>query len=173
MAFYQTIEISETQHGLVGFGNVIYKYNQQCTELHCKIGNGEWILYEGVKAKEMALSLYVYDTDIKLVRIKQIASDACGIPYFRIYEKIRKEEMVFSRYLVIWLMMELFNYTDSQGGDLFELDRCTALHAIKVINKEDKYFKVQQSEWKSRFMIKLRTEKIISPQEYMKLSNFK
>jgi len=151
------IVVNESNHGMLGVGNIVYdySYNSDFKKLTINFTDLNFSkTYTGEKAKLIMTGL-IKNEDERIQKAKQIASDACNIPEFRLYEKTRKAPVVFARNLVIWYCMEYVNSSPVFAGRIFEKDHATAIHAKNVIEKDYKYLSDDQAVWKKRFMNKI------------------
>jgi len=151
------IVVNESNHGMLGVGDIVYdySYNSDFKELTINFIDLNFLKkYTGEKAKIIMTGLMKIE-DERIQKSKQIASDACNIPEFRLYEKTRKAPVVFARNLVIWYCLEYVNSSPAFAGKIFEKDHATAIHAKKMIEKDYKYLSDDQAVWKKRFMNKI------------------
>lgn len=151
------IVINELNHGMLGVGDIVYNYsyNSDFKKLTINFMNLNFNkTYTGEKAKSIMTGLMKTE-DEHIQKAKQIASDACNIPEFRLYEKTRKAPVVFARNLVIWYCMEYVNPSPKFAGKIFNKDHATAIHAKNMIEKDYKYLSDDQAVWKKRFMNKI------------------
>jgi chromosomal replication initiation ATPase DnaA len=152
------IVINESNHGMLGVGDIVYDYscNSDFKKLTINFTDLNFSkIYTGEKAKSIMTGLMKTE-DEHIQKAKQIASDACNIPEFRLYEKTRKAPVVFARNLVIWYCLEYVNSSPAFAGRIFEKDHATAIHAKNVIEKDYKYLSDDQAVWKKRFMNKIK-----------------
>jgi chromosomal replication initiation ATPase DnaA len=151
------IVINESNHGMLGVGDIVYdySYNSDFKKLIIDFTDLQYRkTYTGEKAKLIMTGLLEKEDD-RIQKAKQIASDACNIPEFRMYEKTKKSEIVFARMLVIWYCMKYVNPSPKYAGKIFGKDRATAIHAKKIIEKDYKYLSDDQAIWKKRFINKI------------------
>ena len=163
--------ITEDQHGLIGVGDIIYKYDTGLKEITISVGTINTLNFTGEKAIEIAKKITFEEFDNTIVRIKQLASDACGVPYIRLYEKTKTFELSFARWLVFWYVRRYNTYYSLGSiGKLFNRDHATTLHGIRQVEKESKYLKEDQVRFRDSFLVKLRAEKFITPEDYKKIT---
>ncbi len=105
--------------------------------------DGEYIRrFVEAKYKEENLPLY----------ISHIAAEICGTDPIEMKQKIRTDNVVFARYLAMWYMVTEMNVSYRIAGAYFNRDHATAIHGVKIINKEDRFLKPQEKKWKSVFL---------------------
>jgi len=169
MGYKVVTTITESQHGYTGIGDIVYKYDIKVKDISVQVGNGDIKLFTGDYAKRIAYKINRESVEDVINKAKQLSSDACGIQFFRLHENSRNLEIVFARYLIFWYANSFLGFSLKQSGNIFFKDHATALHGIRVIKTDDKYLRIEQRQWKSRFFIKLRNEKLITPDEYNRI----
>lgn len=157
MKIKQYIEMTDSEHGLIGSGKISYTYTASNGThrlvIYWHLLDKE-IVYTGIKAKNIYHRM-INDTHIETLNlIKRLACDSVGIPLIRINEKTRKKEVVFARYMVFWYVTKYLKYSFAIAGLLFEKNHDTALHGVREFNKESKYLNENQELWKNVFIKK-------------------
>ena len=157
MKIKQYIEMTDTEHGLVGTGKVSYDYTANNGKhrlvIYWHLIDKE-IVYTGIKAKNIYHRM-INDTHMETLNlVKRLACDAVGIPLIRINEKSRKREVVYARNMVFWYVNKYLKYSLAVSGQLFDKNHATAIHGIREFNKESKYLTESQRIWKKIFIQK-------------------
>lgn len=156
-------EINYKNHGLIGVNDVVYEYDIFLKRGMVKIGDNPAKELNVEECKELKKLLIGEDEfDQKLNKIKQIAADCSEIPLFRIYEKTRKENVVFARYLIMWFARKILSYSQEKTALIFDMDRCSGIHAYKLVNDfmknndNIKFLKHDQKRWANNFILKIK-----------------
>jgi hypothetical protein len=164
MNIKQHIEISDSEHGLLGIGRVTYQYTSGNGNHTLKITMHDIdkeIKYVGKKAQSI-YKRFISDSDKSTLNlIKRLSCEAVGIPLFRLKEKSRKREVVWARNMVMWYANKYMKHSLQGSGDIFGKDHATALHAIREFNKCNKYLLEKQVDWKIDFLNRCNNHNLI------------
>ena len=160
----QRIEMSDSDHGLIGIGSVSYTYKFGMGKhellIHMKLLN-QTIKYTGEEAKRIYHKT-ISDSDKSTINLlKRLATESCCIPLIRINESTRKREVVFARGMVYWYLRQKMNFTLDACGKIFNQNHATAINGIDLYSTDSKYLSEDQGRWKKTFSIKLLEHKLI------------
>jgi hypothetical protein len=125
------------------------------------------VIFEGLEARAIANKTVLSNSDSYKIKLLQAAASACHIPYFRIFEKTRRQDVVWARYLVMYYLHKIKMLSDEESANVFKLDRCTALHAVKRIKQESKYIQDDHCLFRNIFFAKLKEINLITDQIYV------
>jgi chromosomal replication initiation ATPase DnaA len=160
----QRIEMSDSDHGLIGMGKISYTYRfgkgKHELLIHLHLLN-QTIKYTGDEAKRIYHKT-ISDSDKSTINLlKRLASESCRIPLIRISEVSRKREVVFARGMVYWYLRQKMSLTLDACAKVFDQNHATAINGINLYLTEPKYLSDDQRAWKKTFSMKLLEHKLI------------
>lgn len=160
--FSEVSVIRESEHNLFGLGNVRYVYSQRDKRLEIYT---DWVINSDNKSPTILLTGNAaknsYFKFIGMEEEKQKLSvdmflhfiyEITGLTLDDLKVRTRKFPNFFCRQLVMWASIKFLKYSDTNSGNIFSLDRVTALHGFKVISKDNKFLKQKEVELKTRFI---------------------
>jgi chromosomal replication initiation ATPase DnaA len=147
--------LSDSDHGLIGFGNIKYTYiygeGEKSLELYSEAFDKS-IHYTGVEAENI-YKRFINDGNSSIINhIKRIAAESCRISMFKLHEDTREEEVVFARYLIYYYLNTLEGFTLQACGDIFGNSHATVLRAVdSITNPPEGMDEKKQPYWRKRF----------------------
>jgi hypothetical protein len=160
-----TFEAPEYDHGLIGLGTIFYKYYKQSETLEILINynpaskdNQIVKKIEGSDAKKTWMELIDIDGIVDNFNIDDVFRaiyDISGYNKEHLSSRNRKEDVVFSRQLIMWSAKKHLKLTLAKAGALVLRNHATALYAYKQMERPDKFMDYWQASLRIEFKKRL------------------
>jgi hypothetical protein len=146
-----TITIPESMHSLNGLGDVNYIFERNEIATMTIKANGSETVHTGKKAIEIYTNVNTGEKK-EIEEIIAIAAFSCGIPFIRMFEKSRFEDVVFAKACVHYYLIRHKKQLQRIVCLVFGQDRSSIVHSLGTFEGKKKYLSKQQLMWKDRFL---------------------